>query len=217
MQAICSPLGDQALVLSVGDRLDTQIDPQINRALTVFANHLALDPFAGFVEATPALDSITIYFDLKQTRYKSVEAYVLHRWRGQSSDFSSEEKRLIEIPVVYDGHDLPNMARHTGLRISEIIDLHAARIYRVYMMGFMPGFAYMGEVDPRIAIGRHATPRHRVEAGSVGIAGKQTGIYPLASTGGWQIIGRTSLTLFDPSSPEPALLRAGDQIRFRAV
>jgi inhibitor of KinA len=126
----------------------------------------------------------------------------------------------VSIPVCYDedlGPDLPAVAAFAGLGPADVIRLHAGATYRVFMLGFVPGFAYMGIVDDRIAIPRHATPRVRVPAGSVGIAGVQTGIYPAETPGGWQLIGRTPLAPFDPDRPEPFLLKAGDAVRFRPI
>jgi KipI family sensor histidine kinase inhibitor len=123
----------------------------------------------------------------------------------------------VEIPVCYGleyGPDLDAVAAHCGLSPDEVIARHTAAEYRVYMLGFSPGFPYLGGLDPNIAAPRRETPRIKVPAGSVGIAGMQTGIYPLESTGGWQIIGRTPMRLFDPGLEEPCLLRPGDRLRF---
>jgi KipI family sensor histidine kinase inhibitor len=123
----------------------------------------------------------------------------------------------MEIPVDFGGEDLNVVAEFSGLSTSGVVEIFLSRQYRVYMLGFLPGFAYMGEVDERIAVPRRATPRTKVPKGSVGIAGKQTGIYPFESPGGWQIIGRTPVEMFAPDREEPCLLRPGDIVRFKAI
>lgn len=125
--------------------------------------------------------------------------------------------RLVEIPVVYDGEDLPEVARRTGLAADDVIARHSGRDYRVWLLGFAPGFPYLGVLDEALHLPRRDTPRPRIAAGSVAIAGAQTGIYPSESAGGWHIIGRTSATLFDPEAADPFLLRPGDTVRFVAV
>jgi inhibitor of KinA len=129
-------------------------------------------------------------------------------------------RTLHEIPVCYGeeyGPDLDAVARFGGCTAEDVMRLHSERTYRVYMMGFLPGFAYLGKVNERIALGRHEIPRMQVAAGSVAIAGFQTGIYPLDTPGGWRVIGRTWITAFDPARPEPSLLQAGDLVRFVPV
>ena len=124
------------------------------------------------------------------------------------------EFSLVKIPVIYDGEDLAFVAEYNQLSIEEVINIHTFPIYSVYMMGFLPGFAYLGGLDARIATPRKPTPRTKVPAGSVGIAGNQTGIYPSESPGGWQLIGRTERQLYTPNSPEITLLKAGDLVKF---
>jgi KipI family sensor histidine kinase inhibitor len=124
------------------------------------------------------------------------------------------EPRQIQVPVMYDGEDLSRVARHNGLRESEVIRLHSETTYLVYMLGFSPGFAYMGGLSSKLATPRLETPRVAVPAGAVGIAGNQTGIYPVESPGGWNIIGRTPLKLFDPTAENPFLFEPGDEVRF---
>jgi inhibitor of KinA len=127
------------------------------------------------------------------------------------------QKRIIEIPLVYDGEDLSYVANFHQISEAQTVELHTARTYRVYMMGFLPGFAYMGGLDARIATPRKSLPRTKVPAGSVGIAGNQTGIYPSESPGGWQLIGRTELQLYTPNADEITLLKAGDLVKFIAL
>jgi inhibitor of KinA len=122
--------------------------------------------------------------------------------------------RLMEIPVWYNGSDLNSIAGLHQISVHEVIALHAEMLYDVFMIGFLPGFAYMGTVNPKIATPRHASPRQKVPSGSIAIAGMQTGIYPLESPGGWQLIGRTPLRLFDLNAENPCLLKPGDQVKF---
>jgi len=133
---------------------------------------------------------------------------------------SIEKKSIIEIPVCYDaslGIDLQNAVKASNCSIDELIQQHSEKIYTVYCLGFLPGFAYMGEVPHAIQLPRHPSPRSKVLAGSVGIAGKQTGIYPMNSPGGWQIIGRTPIKIFDPTSTSLTLFKVGDQVRFKPI
>lgn len=176
------------------------------------------------IEAVPAYSSLTIYYDVPLLRkknpagklvFESISEQLHHRLQ-QPLRTNEKESPLIQIPVCYDPEfatDLIHFASQKKLSPEEIIRIHTEKEYRVYMLGFLPGFSYMGLVDERIAAPRKPQPT-TVAPGSVGIAGKQTGIYPLASPGGWHIIGRTPLTLFDASKEEPTLLKAGDRIQF---
>ena len=140
---------------------------------------------------------------------------LMEEWRRP--DAGAPAARTVEIPVVYDGEDLVAVARQTGLDEREVVARHCGRDYRVWLLGFAPGFPYLGVLDEALHLPRRATPRARIAAGSVAIAGGQTGIYPSESAGGWHILGRTAATLFDPRAAEPFLLRAGDTVRFVAV
>jgi inhibitor of KinA len=134
--------------------------------------------------------------------------------RGELTTAAANEPRTIEIPTTYDGPDLAETAEASHLSVEQLVALHAGREYTAYFLGFMPGFAYCGRLDPRIVSTRLPRPRERVPAGSVAIADGQTGVYPLPSPGGWRLIGRTELAMFDPSAAEPVTIRAGDRIRF---
>ena len=215
------PLGESALTVEFGRGLSNELN---DRALAL-ARHFAATPFPGLIEAVPAYSSVTLFYDVAEVRRAhperpSASAAVLSLARDAVQnlpDTKPRSDRLIEIPMnVSDdtSPDLRSMSERTGSGTDEIIGIFVSRTYRVYMLGFLPGFAYMGEVDERIAAPRLSTPRTRVPKGSVGIAGKQSGIYPLDSPGGWNIIGRTDLTMFDPDRAEPCLLRAGDGVRF---
>lgn len=214
-------LGDSALTIEFGNELSSELNA---RSLNLAAS-LQQDPFPGFVEAVPAYSSVTVFYYPAAVRksfdnFPSAFAAVSERAEIAVKNISSGvqiDSRLVEIPVICDessGLDLTQVSKIGGLTESEVLDIFFSSTYRVYMLGFFPGFAYMGEVDERIAAPRLGTPRTKVPKGSVGIAGKQTGIYPLESPGGWNIIGRTELEMFDPSSDEPCLLRPGDEVRF---
>lgn len=163
----------------------------------------------------PGMNNLTLLFDPLQVDAAELEIQVLAAW--PQLDAAAIEGRTIEIPVAYGGEhgpDLGDVAAHTGLTPAEVVRRHSAGEYVVYLLGFLPGFAFMGGLAPELATPRRTEPRVAVPARSVGIGGAQTGIYPVVSPGGWQLIGRTSLALFDPSAEEPTLLRAGDRVRF---
>lgn len=168
-------------------------------------------------EVLPGMNNLTLIFDAEHGDIADYEARVRKAWprlRGKQ-----RAGRQVDIPVQYGGAagpDLADVAAHTGLDAREVVRRHAAGDYVVYFLGFLPGFAFMGGLEPALATPRRAEPRTVVPAGSVGIGGEQTGIYPLASPGGWQLIGHTALPLFDPAATSPTLLRPGDRVRFVA-
>ncbi|HKP68565.1 MAG TPA: 5-oxoprolinase subunit PxpB [Pyrinomonadaceae bacterium] len=213
------PLGDNAITVDFGN----VISLELNQRVISLAEHLTMNPFPGFVEAVPAYSSLAIFYDTLTTRaafperesaFDAVRRIVS---RIDVEDERSTESRLIEIPVDFGPNaalDLSDVADLGGLSTKDVVEIFTNATYRVFMLGFLPGFAYMGEVDERIAAPRRQAPRLKVPKGSVGIAGRQTGIYPLESPGGWQIIGRTDLELFTPEAEEPCMLRPGDNVRF---
>jgi inhibitor of KinA len=218
------PLGDSALTVEFGNTISIEL----NRKCVALADELIRSRFPGFVEAVPAYASTSIYYDLVEVRrsfpefpsaFFAVKSFTEHLL--ESLWISNEENsRLFEIPTHFDaeaGPDLEIVSQQSKLSIDSVIKIFTGTIYRVFMLGFLPGFSYMGEVDERIATPRKKTPRAHVAKGSVGIAGRQTGIYSLESPGGWQIIGRTKLELFTPYAETPCLLRAGDRVRFVQV
>ena len=214
----CLPLSESSLLLRWGNT----INAELNHRIVSFSRGLSREPVPGMAEAAPAYCSLIVTYDTSvaldsnRTSFDCMAQRLLDRWHAfHESDATAG--RLIEIPVRYGGEDLNALARAKGLTESRVIELHAGREYRVYLMGFLPGFAYLGDVDDQIAAPRHASPRLRVEAGSVGIAGRQTGVYPIASPGGWQVIGRTNTKLFDPTAEQPILLSPGDRVRFLAI
>ncbi|MFS2205773.1 5-oxoprolinase subunit PxpB [Variovorax sp. Varisp36] len=171
----------------------------------------------GVGETLPGMNNLTLTFDPTVMDLDTLTAQVLEAWPRLPS--RAVEGRLVEIPVAYGGEhgpDLADVAAHTGLTPAEVVRRHSGAEYVVYLLGFLPGFAFMGGLPPELATPRRAEPRTAVPARSVGIGGEQTGIYPLVSPGGWQLIGRTPLELFDPAAEPPTLLRPGDRVRFVA-
>jgi len=166
-------------------------------------------------EVVPGMNNLTLILRRPVADMDVVSKRILSSWKHV--DAGQLSGRDVDIPVVYggaDGPDLDVIARHTGLSTAEVIRRHSEGEYVVYFIGFMPGFAYMGGLDPQLATPRQNEPRLTIPAGSVGIGGEQTGIYPLTSPGGWQLLGRTALSLFDPTQNPPTLLRPGDRVRF---
>lgn len=215
------PLSDSAITIDFGNVIDEKIN-DIVMQLYHFCNKNA---FVGMKEAMPAYASLTIFYDVFQVRknynsfesaYAFVENFLIKSYENLG-EAESYVKRTIGIPVIYDGEDLSYVADYHQISEAQVIELHTTPTYRVYMMGFLPGFAYMGGLDTRIATPRRSTPRTKVPAGSVGIAGNQTGIYPSESPGGWQLIGRTELELYTPNAAEITLLKAGDLVKFVAL
>ena len=202
--------GDSALLLE----LDPVIAPHINARAVAVAAALRRDQLPGVRDIVSAFRSVAVFFDPLRA-----DAATIAQAMRSACDAAPmiEDRAPIDVEVVYGGDsgpDLADVAAFAGCVQGEVIDRHASRTYRVFMLGFLPGFAYMGAVDDSIAAPRRATPRTRVPAGSVGIAGRQTGIYPVNSPGGWQIIGRTAMKTFDPDRTPPALFAPGDSVRF---
>lgn len=205
------PVGDAALVVEMGDALDLRTSARV-RALDLA---LARAPFDGFREAVPTHRSLLVLYDAAVARFSSVARALLAL--AASPAPPPPPGRRHDVPIVYggeDGPDLAGLATARGLSEADLVALHAGAEYTVMMLGFAPGFAYLGLLPEALESPRLATPRVRVPAGSVGLAGRQTGIYPVASPGGWRIVGRTSRRLFDPGREEPALFAAGDRVRF---
>lgn len=169
----------------------------------------------GVQELIPGMNNLTLVFDPLRTAPAELDAAALALWARPPR--RRQLGKRVDIPVVYDGPDLGDVAAHCGLDIDEVVQRHTAAEYVVYFLGFQPGFAYLGGLDEALHTPRRTEPRVSVPAGSVGIGGVQTGIYPLASPGGWQLIGRTSTPLFDPRADPPTLLSPGDRVRFVAI
>jgi inhibitor of KinA len=204
--------GDSARILE----FDARIAPDVNTRAVAAAAHLRARVIPGVRDIVTAYHSVTVYFDPLLTDQRRLEA--LLRAAGDAAAApDGGHGREVQIPVCYGGDfgpDLADVSRFAGLDEDAVVSRHAGGRYRVFMIGFVPGFAYLGVVDRAIAIPRRATPRRRVPAGSVGIAGQQTGVYPSSTPGGWQLIGRTPLTLFTPDRDEPCLLAPGDTVQF---
>ncbi len=169
----------------------------------------------GIGPAVPAYASTLLHYD--PLEHRRAETVRLARSLAARGAARAPSGRLVEIPVRYDGPDLADVARLSGLSLDEVVALHSRREYAVYFLGFMPGFAYLGEVDRRIAAPRLAEPRARAPAGALGVAGRQTAIYPFTSPGGWRLIGHTDAVMFDARRDPPALLAPGDRVRFVAL
>jgi len=211
------PVGEAAFTVEFGDRLDEQLNRQVHALDAV----LSVQRFPGIVETIPTYRSLLVMYDpltvdeapVRATLNAAVEK--LHAQRSVPA-----EGQLIEIPVYYGGEwgpDLEDVSAHCGLTPGQVIRLHTASTYLVAMLGFAPGFAYLFGLHSSLATPRLTTPRTRVEPGSIGVAGAQTGLYALPTPGGWRIIGRTPMPLFDPARDDPFALRAGDRVRFVAI
>jgi KipI family sensor histidine kinase inhibitor len=197
--------------------LEPAIDPVINERAILLASRLRARQARGVRDIAPGYCTIGIHYDPLQTDLVALERAIESEFAGLASLDAIADRTPIDIPVCYDGPDLDAVAAHAGCSTADVIERHTNRIYRVYMLGFVPGFAYMGRVDPSITTPRHRIPRERVPAGSVGIAGLQTGVYPVDSPGGWQLIGHTTTVMFDAQRDQPSLLAAGDLVRFVAT
>jgi KipI family sensor histidine kinase inhibitor len=198
------PLGDGAILVSLDDVITHVLDDVRGYA----ANAAQI---AGVIEVTPAATSFAVFYDPLRTTYAAVAQAVASL---QHLEIPPATPRHHEIPVRYDGPDLTDVALRTGLSEREVIARHAARTYTVTCLGFVPGFGYLGDLDPALVLPRRAEPRRRVPAGSVAIAGTQTAVYPLETPGGWHLIGRTTVVMFDVAADPPAILAAGDTVRF---
>ena len=204
------PLNETTALVSFGNIIDIHINER------VIALHQALskNPFDGFIESVPAYSSLAVFYR-QPARFETVRRFLDDL--KPSEEASRLNQPLIEVPALYDGDDLNFVAEQHQLSREQVISIHASKSYRVFMLGFLPGFSYMGTVDDKIATPRKNSPRTVVPAGSVGIAGKQTGIYPQSSPGGWQLIGRTPLKIFDAKRGVPCLLNPGDSVKFYSI
>lgn len=219
-------VGDQAIRITFG----SEVSIAINNRVQMFNNYLKNINEPLFQEIIPSFTSLLIIYNLKEVLKKSNQEGIkdpsefiylkVEELLNRTFTINEENKEIIEIPVCYDGEfapDLEEVAILNSLTMEEVIEKHTSREYFIYMLGFAPGFPYLAGVDSQIATPRKQSPRLRIEAGSVGIAGSQTGIYPIATPGGWQIIGRTPKKLFTPDSENPTLLKAGQWIRFKRI
>lgn len=206
------PAGDQGLVVEFGNA----IDPAVNRRVRDLVVALEAAPVAGVTDLVPTYRSLLVAYDPLRVTLDALKAEVA-RLLSHQGEAPVPPPRTLEVPTVYGGDfgpDLAFVASHNGLSADEVVAIHSGTDYLVYMMGFSPGFPYLGGMSERIAAPRLDTPRTAIPAGSVGIAQTQTGIYPVESPGGWRLIGRTPIALFDASRRPPALVEAGDFVRF---
>ena len=217
-------LGDMALLVEIGDTIDESTHRRVQTAW----RSLAAAPLPGVIELVPAYTSVTVFYDpLLAVRAGAPQDKIvewlttqLHERIKNPPKMEKFKGRTVEIPVCYDpefGPDLGWVAKQAKLTPEEVIKRHGKPEYLVYLVGFAPGFPYLGGLPKELHTPRHAKPRMVVPPGSVGIGGQQTGIYPLATPGGWNLIGRTPVRLFRPEENPPVLLRAGDQVKFRAI
>lgn len=202
-------LGDAALLAELGTRLDTALN---TRAIALAA---ALKKRRDVRQAIAGYASVTVHFDPDQITHDALAA-AIKRLASKRPPLA-EPGRLHRIPVVYDGPDMEAVSSVLALSPAKIVELHTKPIYRVFLVGFVPGWGYLGPLPEELELPRRQVPRTKVPAGSVAIAGRQTGIYPLATPGGWHLIGRTSVKLFLPDSDPPCLFRAGDRVKFFAA
>jgi inhibitor of KinA len=207
--------GDSALVVEFEDR----IDPAVNARAIALAEALQSARLTGVRDVVPTFRSVAVYFDPLHTGGDALIARV-ETEAARASPETRATRPPVRIPVCYGGElgpDLGDVAVFAGMDEAAVVAAHTARTYRVFMLGFVPGFAYLGTVDDRIAMPRRTSPRVRVPVGSVAIAGVQTGIYPMETPGGWRLVGRTPTKPFDPNRLEPFLLKAGDAVQFYAI
>ncbi|QWC23181.1 5-oxoprolinase subunit PxpB [Bacillus haikouensis] len=217
------PLGDSAVVIQLGNAIEAGTHEKVKLVTSI----LEKTPQEWQVDIIPAFTTVTIYYDPMlvlqerdgQLPYEGVCSILAELLTGDAAH-TSASGRVVEIPVCYGGEygpDLEEVAAHHGITTEEVISKHANGDYLVYMIGFAPGFPYVGGLDPELATPRKKSPRMKIPAGSVGIAGDQTGVYPIETPGGWQLIGRTPLSLFQPDAETPSLLQAGDRIKFVSI
>ena len=206
------PAGDAAIVVELGDA----ISPAINRRVRSLSHALENGSVPGVFDFLPTYRSVLVYYDPLSASPDAVKSQIARLLQSPDAE-AAANPRVALIPILYGGDmgpDIAFVASHAGITEQEVVDIHSATDYLIYMMGFSPGFAYLGGLDQRLTTPRLESPRTQIPAGAVGIAESQTGVYPVASPGGWQLIGRTPLKLFDPARNPPALLSAGDYVRF---
>lgn len=210
------PLGDSAAVIELGN----VVSEEIQQCITSIGGFLDEYSFEGFIEYVPAFTTVTVFYNPLLTDYETVSALLKEMLEEIGEEEGDDLPITIDIPVLYGGEqgpDLSFVAAHAGLSEATVVDLHTSGEYLVYMIGFAPGFPYLGGLNEKIEAPRKESPTAKIPAGSVGIAGKQTGIYPIETPGGWQIIGQTPLKLFDADRNPPALLKAGNRLRFVSI
>jgi KipI family sensor histidine kinase inhibitor len=207
--------GDSVLVVE----FEARIDPIVNGRAIWLAERIRVADITGVRDIVPTYSSVAVFFDPLRTKYDDLRQRLEHE-AGREPGAAPAPRQPLRVPVCYGGElgpDLDNVARHAKMSPEQVVAVHSSGTYHVFMLGFLPGFAYMGLLDPRLAAPRHSTPRARVARGSVGIAGRQTGIYPADTSGGWQLLGRTPVRPFDLDRRSPFLFRPGDAVQFVPV
>lgn len=209
------PAGDKAIVMEFGN----EISKEINAKIRSVGRALEEKNIDGIEEVLPTYRSILIMYDPIKVEYEEI-VKILDDLGNKASLGEKEEIRIVEIPTIYGkefGPDINFVAAHNKITVDEVIKIHTGTDYLVYMLGFTPGFTYLGGMSDKIAAPRLSAPRKKIPAGSVGIAGSQTGMYPSETPGGWQLIGRTPLKLYDPAKEPPVLINAGDYVRYVSI
>jgi inhibitor of KinA len=220
MEFKLQPLGDNSVIIELGEDISRDIQQKVNKV----SSFLEAQSFEWVIEYVPGFTTVVVFYEPMKIKTKTLpydqvcEELSLHLKKLEVEQ--GEEPRVVKIPVCYGGDfgpDLEEVAEINGLTPEEVIDIHSNGEYIVHMIGFAPGFPYIGGMSEKIAAPRRKNPRLKIRAGSVGIAGKQTGVYPIETPGGWQLIGKTPRKLFLPEGDTPSLLRAGDQIKFEPI
>ena len=211
MKAILSPLGDRGVTVTFGEGISLDLSERVVR----HAHAVRAAAIRGVIDIVPSYASLGIFYEPLEISFADLSnqlAVVLADDREEQDQ--QADGRVFEISVTYDGEDLDDVCRRTRLRRDEVIRIHSEREYRVLVVGFVPGWAYLGQLDPRLIVPRRESPRKRVKAGSIAIADAQTGVYPSETPGGWNLIGTTTQKMFDPMRDPPALLSVGDRVKF---
>ena len=209
------PAGDLALVVEFGNEISTACNDQVRQ----LNQSIRKSEIKGIIETVPTFRSLLLYYDPLKITYKKLCKYI-RSVSNKGGDMSAKTNRIIEVPVCYGGQygeDLVDVAKHVGMSEAEVINIHSGMDYLIYMLGFLPGFPYLGGLDKRLETPRLSNPRISIPAGSVGIGGEQTGVYPIVSPGGWRLIGRTPLKLYDSERENPTLYQAGEYIHFQPI
>jgi len=210
------PAGDMALVADFGN----EIGPENNESVKRLSDSLRKSDLPGIITMVPTYRSLLIYYEPSMVTYEELSTKVRSLSEHESGRDADEKKKVLHIPVCYGndyGEDLGDMEKLTGLSKKDIIDIHSGPEYRIYMLGFLPGFVYLGGLDERIHAARLASPRVKIPKGSVAIGGAQTGVYPVEAPGGWRLIGRTPVMFYDPEAEKPILCHAGEFVKFEPV